>query len=134
LVVSTLQAGEESLAALEGLQGPAPDAQPDGNADAAEPALAADMQAPWVGELVAPTLAWGTADPFLALQQFLGGAEALGRDLETALTSLLCSPWVTVPAGALVAAEVYRRWARKADRRLYPPIDLPEITVPSGLT
>jgi hypothetical protein len=133
-VLYALQLWDEHLATLEGLHVPAPAALSDGNTVAGEPSFAADMQAPWVGELVAPTPAWETADLFFALRQFLGGTEALGHDLATALTSLFNSTWVAIPAGALVAAEVYRRWARKADRRLYPRIDLPEITAPSGLT
>jgi hypothetical protein len=124
----------EGAARLDGLPVQAPPVLPDGTAAAHEPSSAADTNLPWVGELVTPTGVWGTTDPFLALQQFLGGAEAMGQDLAAVVISVLHSPWVAVPAGAALAAEACRRWARKQERRLYPPIDLPEITGPSGLT
>jgi hypothetical protein len=132
-VLYALPQGDELLATLDGQQVPPPPALPDGNANAGEPASPADVQAPGVGELVVPTPAWAV-DPFLALQEFLGGPEGLRHSLATTLNGLLHSPWVAVSAGALAAAEVYRRRARRADRRLYPPIHLPEITGPSGWT
>jgi hypothetical protein len=131
-VLYALPQGDELLATLDGQQVPPPPVLAGGNANAGEPA-SADVQAPAVGELVVPTPAWAV-DPFLALQEFLGGPEGLGHDLAATLNALLHSPWVAVPAGALAAAEVYRRRVRRADRRLYPPIHLPEITGPSGWT
>jgi hypothetical protein len=132
--IDTLPPAINGFAASDGLPVQGPFEIPHGTTAAGEPSIAADPQFPWVGELVKPTGVWGTSDPFLALQEFLGGAEALGQDLASIVTSVLHTPWVAIPAGAVVAAEAYRRWARKQDRRLYPPIDLPEITGPSGLT
>jgi hypothetical protein len=112
---------------------PAPHAPPDGNSEPTKPSLAVTVPPPPVGELVAPTPALGTADPFLALQEFVGGAEALGHDLAVALNSFLHSHWAAITAAALAAGEACRRRVRKADWRHYPPIDMPEITGPSGL-
>jgi hypothetical protein len=111
----------------------APHAPPDGNSGPAQPSLAVSSPATQEIELVAPTSALGTADPFLALQEFVGGAEALGHDLAVALHSFLHSHWAAITAAALAAGEAGRRRVRKADQRLYPPIDLPGITGPSGL-
>jgi hypothetical protein len=94
---------------------------------------AGGKQIPGEQELVAPNPAGAAPDPFVALLQFVGGAEALGRDLAATLRSLLHTPWAAAPVVALVAAEVCRRRVLKGNRCLHPPISLPGITGPSGL-
>jgi hypothetical protein len=126
---------DQLLVTLVTLPVPA-DSGPGGDsADGGQPTVAPDPQAAWVGELVAPTQAWGAAAALLALPpKMLGTAEALRREAAAVLSWLLHSPWVPVLTGALAAGEVCRRRARKARRPQEPTAEPPGVSAPSGLT
>ena len=57
----------------------------------------------------------------------------LSRDLTTALTTVLQSPWLSGAAVAAAAAEVFRRWAQHRARQLLPAVEQADTAGPRFL-